>query len=567
MNIKLGPTREEKKIRSLSISMKKIVGFQCGHDVSYCILENGVPVINEELERFTREKEPLGDGLEFFFSRANEKDFDFSDIQHFSSGNYRSKKWIKEGLLHPADQWGEKWDTQMNEILQNSKGEFYEIGHHLSHAANAFFTSDFDEALIITIDGGGVEPPDTLTGLTFSLGKDNKIEQLHVFPQKEVNLGGLWDEITEKVFNLSTGHPKGNQCGTVMAMSTLGDAKHVDLIEFQLKGERVEKGGTITNNSINELKRVSEVSEQSSFDVAASLQLYTENTLKSFMTPFMKEHKPKNICLSGGTSLNCVMMGKLKQWFPELEGVFCDPVPYDAGLCIGSARYAWHHILDNPRIHNAKNKSPYLGVTYSLDEVKMSILNSSTEVSTQEADDQAVIDLLDKQKIISVFGGGAESGRRALGNRSILADPRSPKMKDIINEKVKHRQWFRPFAPSILKEYVSEWFEEVFDSPYMSFAVKFKEEKRGVVPAVVHSDGTGRLQTVDKEINPWYHGFIDMWRQHTGVPILLNTSFNDREPIVETPDHAIRCFLNTDIDYLYFFDYGILLSKKNEAEN
>jgi len=177
--------------------------------------------------------------------------------------------------------------------------------------------------------------------------------------------------------------------------------------------------------------------------------------------------------------------------------------------------------------------------------------------------DDYVVDLLIKDdNVISVFGGGSESGRRALGNRSILADPRSPEMKDIINEKVKHRQWFRPFAPSILREDVKDWFQQDLDSPYMSLVLHYKDDMKDKVPAVVHLDGSGRLQTVTEKDNKWYYNFIKKFKKKTGIPILLNTSFNDREPIVETPDHALNCFLKTNIDYLYFYEYGILVSKE-----
>jgi len=179
--------------------------------------------------------------------------------------------------------------------------------------------------------------------------------------------------------------------------------------------------------------------------------------------------------------------------------------------------------------------------------------------------DKQVIDLICEQNIVCTFGGGSESGRRALGNRSILADPRSGKMKDIINYKVKHRQWYRPFAPSILREDVKDWFEKDIDSPYMSFVVPFKSNVINRVPAVVHLDGTGRLQTVTENSNKWYYNFIKKFKQKTGIPILLNTSFNDREPIVETPTHAINCFMGTNIDYLYFYEYGILVSKEKEV--
>jgi len=176
--------------------------------------------------------------------------------------------------------------------------------------------------------------------------------------------------------------------------------------------------------------------------------------------------------------------------------------------------------------------------------------------------DDEVVDLLGDEKIIAVFGGCSESGRRALGNRSILADPRSENMKDMINEKVKHRQWFRPFAPSILRDHVEEWFGIDVDSPYMSFVHEFTESSKVKVPAVVHLDGTARLQTVTKDDNEWFHSLLTKWYEKTGVPMLLNTSFNDREPICETPEHAMACFLNTDIDFLYFYDKNILVFKK-----
>ena len=191
----------------------------------------------------------------------------------------------------------------------------------------------------------------------------------------------------------------------------------------------------------------------------------------------------------------------------------------------------------------------------------------SDKVSFKTTTDDIVVNLLTKDNnVISVFGGGSESGRRALGNRSILADPRSPNMKDIINEKVKHRQWFRPFAPSILREEVKNWFDRDVESPYMTTVIKFKENVRDKVPAVVHYDGSARLQTVTENDNKWYYNFIKKFKEKTDVPILLNTSFNDREPIVETPEHAINCYLGTDIDYLYFVDAKLLVEKKEKNE-
>ena len=173
-----------------------------------------------------------------------------------------------------------------------------------------------------------------------------------------------------------------------------------------------------------------------------------------------------------------------------------------------------------------------------------------------------MLKLVSESKIISLFSGKSESGRRALGNRSIIADPRNSDMKDIINKKVKHRQWYRPFAPSIMKEYTSDWFEKEVESPYMSKVIKFKPNMGPKVPAVNHLDGTARLQTVTKQDNAPYYGLLKDWEELSGVPILLNTSFNDREPIVETPNDAIKCFLNTDIDHLYFLEFGLLVTKR-----
>ena len=218
--------------------------------------------------------------------------------------------------------------------------------------------------------------------------------------------------------------------------------------------------------------------------------------------------------------------------------------------------------MNQPRVKWEDSSPTYLGFNYHEDSVYEELEKRKDKVSFEKVDESVVIDLLTKDdNVISVFNQGSESGRRALGNRSILADPRSPNMKDIINEKVKHRQWFRPFAPSILREDVSDWFEIDVDSPYMTTVIKFKEEVRDKVPAVVHFDGSARLQTVTENDNKWYYNFIKKFKEKTGVPIVLNTSFNDREPIVETPEHAVNCFLGTDIDYLYFCELQILVKK------
>ena len=465
--------------------------------------------------------------------------------------------------------------------------------HHPTHAANAFLTSKFSEAIIFTVDAGGNYAlpvnkdgksysfiiPETL-GVFYAKGDESSLllEKINKttyvdsslieyssrlgdsFSYIPFNLGMLWNNTTKEVFGLSIHYPKGNQAGTVMAMATMGSPKYKHLFDDT---HMMNNCHSHPHPNYDKLKEIASKSEQDGFDVAASLQEFTEDLFFSVMEQHLEDNRHiQNLCFSGGVSLNCVMLAKVKKRFPWIKNVFCDPVPYDGGLSIGAARMLYHVGHKKAKIsNNAKNLSPYLGVSYSLEQINSAIENNKEKLVTKNCDKKEVANLLAQEKIVAVYGGGAESGRRALGNRSILADPRSPTMKDTINAKVKHRQWYRPFAPSILLEHTEEWFEDFYYSPYMSFAPKFKEEKRDLVPAVVHFDGTGRLQTVDKEISPWYHSFIEEWYKISGVPLVLNTSFNDREPIVETPEHAVNCFLRTNIDYLYFYEYDLLVEK------
>jgi carbamoyltransferase len=533
----------------------KIAGFTTGHDVSYCILENGIPIVHNELERFNRVKMTEGDAMEFLLQTYDGKD----NIKHITHCNLP-----KGGGV--ANRYPESY-KRVKEIVEKNSGQEFIPGHHQGHAANAFFSSNFDEALIITIDGGGHDwaSNDKITSLPYNSegtittaftvwkGKGNKIHEIDLIPIQEICIGAAYGSCTKNIFGLSEGPPIGNQSGTVMGMACLGD------------GTKYYKDFLRTNlNPPSHLTQIAQRSEQDRFDVAASLQKATEIITKKYLDKYLEKYKYKYLCLSGGVALNSVIAGKLFDWYPWLEDIYVDPVPYDAGLAIGSARYVWHHILDNPRIKWVDDSSPYLGYEYHKDEIYKQLKLNIDTIKYVHVNDDFVVDLLaNDDNVISVYGGGSESGRRALGNRSILADPRSDKMKDVINAKVKHRQWFRPFAPSILREEVKNWFERDISSPYMGFAIPFKEEVRDKIPAVVHFDGTGRLQTVTENNNKWYYNFIKKFKEKTGVPILLNTSFNDREPIVETPEHAINCFLGTNIDYLYFTEYGILVSKNN----
>lgn len=542
----------------------KVASAWSGHDCSFCILENGKPVVHAEYERYIREKEPAGDGVEFMFQEHGNCD----DIMHFAT-NHSFKKLAD----HKASL------GKLENILTKNGGKIHVIGHHQSHAANAFYSSNFDEAAIFTLDGGGFETNNgDVTAFTVWKGKGNKINHVHTYPLSQVNIGGVWTRVTRYVFGLQSGWPRGHQAGTVMAMACMGNPnkyfgdfyhmlKHASsAVSFKPPGQpRGANVGTDPKHPyLYRWTELAQKSEQEKFDLAAGLQFATERYFQELMDEWLVSSPEfagiKNVCFAGGVTLNSVAMGKLLKWYDD-KNIYVTPTPHDGGLTIGCAQYLWHHILDNPRITWKDNFTPYLGVDHA-DIVESSIEARKSEVSTRKVTDSEVVDMLDDQKIIAVFGGGSESGRRALGNRSILADPRSKDMKDKINEKVKHRQWFRPFAPSILREEVTNWFKKDVESPYMSFVVRFKEDVRDKVPAVVHFDGSARLQTVTEDDNSWYYNFLKQWQSKSGVPILLNTSFNDREPICETPEHAINCFLGTEIDCLYFYEQGILLERK-----
>lgn len=514
----------------------KIFSYSCGnHDSSYAIYDGEKIVCHEELERHTRIKECNSDVIDFYTKFVGPiEDFDIVvDYPHIDESLYPRRR---------------------KEIIESEEVDVYQVGHHSSHAANAFFSSNLDEAMIFTLDGGGWDLVDgklMASATTVWTGKGNKIIPLKLFSDKEINLGMFWSTFLKEYFDLSySGPPYGCQAGTVMAMAAMGDPeKYYDKI-------------------INQAAKIPQFkilfpSKQDKYDMAASIQKITEQQIKGLMDEMFRQYgyKYKNVCLSGGTVLNSVSMGKIWDWFPHLENIYIPPVPYDAGLAIGNIQYLLHQTFDEPRIKYENNFTPYLGKSYSLDVVNEALKDERLTFRDSNVDD--LVDLLTDQKIVSVFNGGSESGRRALGNRSILADPRSESMKDMINKKVKHRAWFRPFAPSIIREEVKNWFTRDIDSPYMGFVIPFKEEMKSKVPAVVHLDGSARLQTVTQKDNKWYYSLIKRFGEKTGVPILLNTSFNDREPIVETPQDAVNCFLKTNIDHLYFNieGKGILVSK------
>ena len=550
----------------------RIVGLNNSHDAGYCVLEDGKLVEHIEVERYSRLKEDCGDSLQYlkdiFLKKSN---LSLEDIDAWVS--VYPESYLEKTSLG-------KYDT----FEHVNKDKFKFFGHHLSHASHAYYSSNFNDSYILSIDSAGTETGGNIISSGFYIGKGNKIEKIHDIPSSLVSIGKLWGRMTRMVFKLQAGYPRGHQAGSVMAMSSMGDPEKyyedlkrmigpdfnlVDqLPQGYIKGKYVKPEDDPIHPYLNKYRLLAE-DEQEAFNIAASLQKVTEEYIFQCIEDLIKiasdkGFKSNNLCLSGGVSLNSVCIGKILPKFKNLiKNTFVPPVPYDGGLNIGAAQYYWHHVLNNPKSNNFV--TPYLGEKYSNNEVTKTLKNYSKKIKLEEnITPKQIVDLLTKEKLVAIFQGRSESGRRALGNRSILADPTNPNIKDIINKKVKHRQWYRPFAPSILEEHGEEWFENYQPSPYMSHVLKFKESKLGLVPGVEHFDKTARLQTVKKLQNKKYYNLINEFYNQTGVPMLLNTSFNDREPICETPEHSLNCFLGTDIDYLYFADEQILVSKKEE---
>jgi carbamoyltransferase len=296
-------------------------------------------------------------------------------------------------------------------------------------------------------------------------------------------------------------------------------------------------------------------------NLAASLQARLEEVYLGMLTKLARATGQKSICLAGGVAFNCVANGKIFESTP-FEQVYVQPAAGDAGLAIGAAYYVWHQKLRQPRSFVMDHA--YWGPGFSAEEIRAAIEASgftrdgySVEKSPEQELARKTAAIIADGKILGWFQGRAEWGPRALGNRSIVTDPRRADMKDILNRRIKHREIFRPFAPSILAESTGDWFEKSHPSPFMTLAYAVRPEKRSQIPAPTHVDGTGRLQTVTREANPRYHALISAFRDLTGVPVVLNTSFNDNEPIVCRPQEAIDCFLRTKMDALVLGDFLI----------
>jgi carbamoyltransferase len=447
------------------------------------------------------------------------------------------------------------------------KGKVAQVEHHRSHLASAFFASPFQEAALLSIDGSG-DFSTTMIGT----GSGNNIKVLDSvdFPH---SIGIFYTAFTQLL-----GFPHYGDEYKVMGMAPYGEAKYVDKLEdvvhltndglFKLNLKYFRRGtqGVISYGDDNipvvaemysdlmiekfgSPRKRSEELNQYHKDLAASVQRFTEKVIFHILESLQKRTGLNNICIAGGVAQNSVANGKILT-NTSFKKVYIPSAGHDAGISAGAALYVQHHVLKYPR--QPAIKTAYTGSRFTNEEIKNSLVEKN--IAFSEFEDavlfEKITDCLVNGGVVGWFNGRAEFGPRALGGRSIIADPRRNDAKEILNLKVKRRESFRPFAPSILKEYVSEYFEITDEVPFMEKVFPIKKEKQSEIPAVTHVDGTGRLQTVDKEISPRYYALIESFRKRTGVPILLNTSFNENEPIVNSPTEALDCYLRTNMDML-----------------
>ena len=586
------------------------------HDSAACILIDGKIIAAAQEERFTRKKHDPSypyNAVEFVLKFANLRLSEIDYIVFFEKPFLKFERlletyvafapkgfisfakamplWIKEKLFQKNFLFKKLKDHDQD--YKSDKNIFFS-DHHLSHAASAFFPSPFDEAVVLTADGVG-----EWATTTVAIGKKNNLEikkEIH-FPH---SLGLLYSAFTYYLgFKVNSGEYK------VMGLAPYGNPIYVDRIKklFDIKADgsfRLDQnyfnyatGLTMTNNKFNNLfgqkprDSVNEKITQFHMDIAASIQKVTEEIMISLAKSIRKEYGIKNLCLAGGVALNCVANGKILQE-KIFDNIWIQPAAGDAGGSLGAALALWYIDQGNKRLVNPNDdmKGSYLGTEFNQDDIEkeLKLMGANFEIFKYEELIDKTAELLSTESAIGWFQGRMEFGPRALGSRSILADPRSDKMQKNLNLKVKFRESFRPFAPSILRQDLSEWFDMNVESPYMLLVANINSNKniemtneqkklfgidklnikRSKIPAVTHVDYSARVQTVTRETNNRYYDLILKFKEKTGCPVLVNTSFNVRgEPIVNSPIDAFNCFMGTELDYLVIGNCILDKNKQN----
>ena len=596
--------------------MKSILGISAFyHDSAACLLKDGKIIAAAQEERFTRKKHDPSypyHAIEFVLKYANLKLSEVEQIVFFEKPFLKFERlletyvafaprgfisfakamplWIKEKLFQKNFLFNK---LKVHDKDYKSDQNIFFSDHHLSHAASAFFPSPFEEAIVLTADGVG-----EWATTTIAVGKENNLEiekEIH-FPH---SLGLLYSAFTYYTgFKVNSGEYK------LMGLAPYGKPVYEDKIKklvdikedgtFRLdqKYFNYATGLTMTNNKFDDLfgqkarDPRNEKITQFHMDIAASIQKITEEIMIKLAKSIRKDYGIKNLCLAGGVALNCVANGKiLKEKI--FDNIWIQPAAGDAGGSLGAALALWYVEQGNKRNVNLNDdmKGSYLGPEFTEDEIEeeLKLIGANYEKVNYEDLINKTTEFLSNEKAIGWFQGRMEFGPRALGGRSILGDPRSDKMQKNLNLKVKYRESFRPFAPSVLREDLKEWFDMNVDSPYMLlvssinsgkriemtreqkklFGLDKLNLKRSDIPAVTHVDYSARIQTVNKDNNKRYYDLISKFKEKTGCPVVVNTSFNVRgEPIVNTPTDAFNCFMGTDLDYLVIGN--CILDKKKQ---
>lgn len=590
------------------------------HDSAACLLKDGKIIAAAQEERFTRKKHDLAfpkNAIQYCIKEANIEASDLSNIVFYEKPFVKFERlletylafapkgfksfikampiWIKEKLFQKTNIVNELNTILGDDVEWRDRLLFSE--HHLSHAASAFYPSPFESAAILTLDGVGEW---TTTSYAVGNGSELKVlKEIH-FPH---SLGLLYSAFTYYTgFRVNSGEYK------VMGLAPYGEPKYANLIKenlidiaedgsFQLDMSYFDyaTGLTMTNKKFDLLfggpPRESEAElTQREMDLAASIQKVTEEIVVLIGRSIANETNEKNLCLAGGVALNCVANGILLRE-KIFENIWIQPAAGDAGGALGAALSIWYQHLSNERklpLARDGMQGSYLGPEFTDEEIEFDLKKYGAVYKKYDETGMinSVAELLADEKAIGWMQGRMEFGPRALGGRSIIADPRSHKMQKQLNLKVKYRESFRPFAPSVLNEDVSEWFDHSTESPYMLLVADVREDKRrkmtsdeealfGIdklnvprssVPAITHVDYSARIQTVHADTNPRYYAVISKFKEKTNCPIVVNTSFNVRgEPIVCTPKDAFKCFMGTEMDALAVGNFLLLKEEQDPS--
>lgn len=561
------------------------------HDVSACLLRDGEIVVAINKERLTRYKHDTGFYSEVVGYCLDAAGITLDDVKVIVRNCYvLPVRSIEQRLAYcewrPYLNGRERAIAAKHPLYQSQSSRVADISHHLAHAYSAFSVSPFEDGVIMVVDGVGSYRADVMEPIPAEDGahplaresesyyrfQGSKIETLKKvwmeptpgFLSDEFfmmpGLGAVYSRVSRYVFG------NWNKCGEVMGLAAYGRANKMAALV------RLEKGRLDVPEWTADLNRPwlggsnaaweTNPARESWQDLSRRIQDDTEHVLLERVRWLHEATGAKNLCIAGGVALNCVANGRIVREGP-FENVWVQPAAGDDGIAIGCAYYG--HLAIRGQKRHYVMRHAYLGRRYPREDASRVLASFPARAVTRHkriADiAAATAEHLDAGKVVAWFKGGSEFGPRALGNRSILADPRNPAMKDLLNARVKHRQSFRPFAPAVLAERSHEIFEGDADSPFMLLSMRVRPEWRERVPAIVHIDGSARVQTVHRESNPAFYALLEAFAKRTGVPVLLNTSFNVRgEPIVETPADAMKCFLGTGIDILVIDD--LLIEKR-----